>query len=453
MKTRSLRTKLLFQYLALVLICMVVIPALISLQIHKQFYKYSSEKLTEDEQQIISLVEKSLVAGNNDGKNFQGEMLNWPVTRFTVTNKEGQSLFTVKHTPRKVAPNQAERDKQIEKLLTVQKFALHSANKEKIGEITFYIVPFKISREGRFMQVFQRDMYAGVAVMLLFAVIFAMFMTRKIVRPLLKTAEQAKKISEGSYIAEKHEQSDIKEIQMLLDSVDRLGTELAEQEELRKRLMSDIAHELRNPVTVVKAQLEAFADGVWEPTAERLQLTLTEIDRLSLLIKEVEGLTTLAKGYETLSISVTDLSQLTKKSALSFEPLFKNKGVELKLDIEEGLELAIDPARIRQAVENLVSNALRYTDKGGSVKVSLARSDKRVTLSVADTGIGMAKEELPHIFERFYRTDKSRTRASGGMGIGLAIVKAIIEAHGATITAQSEEGKGSCFTVTFQTKE
>lgn len=447
--TTSLRTKLLAQYMALVVICMFVIPGIIAWRMNTEFYEFSGERLAEDKQQIMTMIEQSLATDAN-GKDLHGEILRWPIIRFSVEDMKGEALFTITHTPRrKFDAHYAQMVKEIESNIVEESEVLHNESGDEIGVVTFYVVPFKISKEGKFLRRFQRNMYAGIAGMLFFAAIFAILMTNKIVRPVLDTAERAKKISEGNYEAETDIHSDIKETQMLLDSMNRLSLELAEQENLRKRMMSDIAHELRNPVTVVKGQLEAFADGVWEPTQERLNLALSEVDRLSVLIKEVEGLSVLAKEGGCVSVSMADMSELVKETATGFEPLFRGKEVGLQVDVTPNINLAVDAAKIRQVVQNLVSNALRYTDKGGNVKITLKQDKYNVIFSVADTGIGISKEDLPNIFERFYRTDRSRARESGGMGIGLAIVKAIVDAHGAKVTAESEEGVGSVFTVVF----
>jgi len=445
----SLRTKLLLQYMMLVIICMFVIPGIIAWRMNTEFYEFTGERLAEDKQQIMTMIEHSLATGAN-GKDLQGEMLRWPIVRFSVSNKQGKTLFTVKHiSRRKFDAHYAQMVNEIERNIVEHSEILYSENGSEIGMVTFYVVPFQISKEGKFLRRFQRNMYGGIGGMLFFAAIFAILMTNKIVRPVLDTAERAKKISEGNYSAETDLRSDIKETQMLLDSMNKLAMELAEQENLRKRMMSDIAHELRNPVTVVKGQLEAFADGVWEPTPERLNLALSEVDRLSNLIKEVEGLSVLAKEGSCISVSMADMSRLVEETATAVEPLFRNKGVMFEVDVEPNINLAVDAAKIRQVVQNLVTNALRYTDEGGSVKITLEQNKYSAILRVADTGIGISKEDLPNIFERFYRTDKSRARESGGMGIGLAIVKAIVDAHSAKVTVESEEGKGSVFTVIF----
>ena len=213
--------------------------------------------------------------------------------------------------------------------------------------------------------------------------------------------------------------------------------------------MSDIAHELRNPLAIIKSHLEAFEDGVWEPTRERIKLTVDEIDRLSKMISEIEKLTSIENAGNGIVLGSADLSNLTERVAMTFDPLYRSKSVDLKREIEADVFLAADETKIRQAVENLLSNALRYTDSGGTVTLSLVRSDGAADIKVSDTGIGISEQDLPYIFERFYRTDKSRTRSSGGLGIGLAITRAIVEAHGGKVMAESREGEGSTFTITL----
>ena len=239
---------------------------------------------------------------------------------------------------------------------------------------------------------------------------------------------------------------------MLIESIRKLGLDLQEQELLRIRLMSDIAHELRSPVAIIKSHLEAFADGVWEATEERLDLTVEEIDRLSALISEVETLSALEERDDNLELSLTNLSDELEKSLLLYDPLFQNKSVTLLREIEPNIVAVVDIQKINQAVGNLLSNALRYTDEENTVTLSLKNIGNVIELSVKDSGIGISAQDLPNIFERFYRTDKSRSRASGGMGIGLAIAKAIIEGHGGTLSVESTEGVGSKFTIKIPLK-
>ena len=252
--------------------------------------------------------------------------------------------------------------------------------------------------------------------------------------------------------------SGIRELDALTEGVDRLGRSLAEQERLRKRLMTDVAHELRTPTAVVKAQLEAMADGVWDPSPERLALCVAEVDRLSDLIAEVEQVAILEGDAAELRREPLRLEVFLEGVVDSFRPLFERSGVALSWTPVLPLEAELDAGRFRHVMENLLSNALRHTEPGGRVEVRLdrfvdAQGGESARISVEDAGCGIAPDDLPHVFDRFYRADfsrsrsRSRSRARGGHGVGLAIAKAAVEAHGGSISVQSKEGSGSVFTI------
>lgn len=451
MKKRSLRSKLIFQYMAFVVVCMLVIPTGIARLLDWQFRTFASERLQEDQQDIVEHFSKiySEYGSWSEAPSYmkKNDLLRWPMVRVQLFDNAGCELrqysrvmkFDGKKRRRDVpAPFAGPYMETTKKILV---------DGHEVGFVRFSCLPFSESREGTFLTRFNRIMYYAVAAMLALSALIALFMANRISRPVLNAASRAQQISRGKYRMEEKMESDITELQTLIDSVDRLGESLEAQEELRKRLLSDMAHELRNPVTIIKSHLEAIEDGVWEPTPERIRLTVSEVDRLSQLIREAEKLTSIEGAGHSISLESANVSSIVERAAMVFDPLYKNKGVELKREIGQGLEYVIDAGKIRQVIENLLSNALRYTDGGGCVTVLLAREDRGFRLEVADTGIGIAQADLPFIFERFYRTDVSRARTSGGLGIGLAIVKAIVEAHDGTIMAKSEPGKGSRFTV------
>lgn len=438
----SLRSQLIFQYMVIVIVCMLVIPTAISELLEWQFKNFLNDRLDEYETEFTdyfaSLYEETGTWRARGIFPRGSDFIRWPIAMIQIKDAEGNlvrsySRFMVKSGPLPEGLQVRSRD--------------IIARGERVGQVFFTVLPFDKSPESNFLNNFNKIMYYAVAVMLIIAAMIAIFMAYRISTPVLNAARRAQQISMGKYTVEGQNASDITELQTLIESVDRLGRGLEEQEELRKRLMSDIAHELRNPVAVIKSHLEAIEDGVWEPTPGRIRLTVSEVDRLSQLIREVEKLTSIEGAAHSLSVEETDASSVVEKASLVFDPLYKNKGVELKRDIEPGVMMQLDGAKMRQVVENLLSNALRYTDAGGSVTVALTGGEKEMTVSVADTGIGIAAKDLPYIFERFYRTDVSRARTSGGIGIGLAIVKAIVEAHGGTIEVESEPGKGTRFTV------
>ncbi|MDD2350964.1 MAG: HAMP domain-containing sensor histidine kinase [Synergistaceae bacterium] len=457
---RSLRTQMLVQYVVIVIICMLVIPTGISKFLDRQFRLYSSDRLRDDQQEAVRVLEEIYDSDGNWNKEvlteLKGDILRWPMVHAALYDTDGLLIAefrrSMRHGPMR-APGLKSDNKDTPGFmrsmgpeLVMNELPVSSGGK-LVGKVRFLCLPFRESREGMFLKKFNSHMVYAIAFMLMIAVIISFIMADVISRPILNVSKRASLISRGKYRVHDDLRSDITELQLLIDSIDRLGLSLEEQEELRKRLMSDIAHELRNPLTIIKSHLEAFEDGVWEPTKERVKLTVDEIDRLSRMVSEIEKLTSIENAGKGLVLESVNLSKEIENAAMTFEPLYSAKSVKLKREIEENVMLAADGNKIRQAVENLLSNALRYTDSGGMSTISLERSSEDVIIRVEDTGIGISAEDLPYIFERFYRTDKSRTRSSGGLGIGLAITKAAVEAHGGSVTAESREGEGSTFTI------
>ncbi|MBQ7221706.1 MAG: hypothetical protein IJS28_12090 [Synergistaceae bacterium] len=290
----------------------------------------------------------------------------------------------------------------------------------------------------------------GALIMIAAACGLGYFVSGRLSRPVIRAIERTKSISRGEYASEESASAvGIRELDALTKGVEDLGRSLAAQEKLRRRLMVDVAHELRTPLTVTRTQLEAIADGILEPTPERLTLCVSEMQRLADLIGNIDSLTRLEGEVITLHTESTDMREFLMPVAESFRPVFAKSGITLTASLESGCVCEIDGDNFRHVIDNLLSNALRYTDEGGRVEVKLCREGKNAVISVSDTGIGIADKDLPNIFERFYRADESRARVTGGSGVGLAIVKASVEAHGGEIRVESEKGKGSCFTITL----
>ncbi|NLL37885.1 MAG: HAMP domain-containing histidine kinase [Fretibacterium sp.] len=328
---------------------------------------------------------------------------------------------------------------------------------EDEGKTIGLLVTARLKGPGRFEQEFVERLRfnraIGGALTLLVACALGFFVSGRLSRPILRAAARTERIGRGDYEAElesgSEKPSGIRELDVLTEGVERLRRSLAEQERLRRRLMTDVAHELRTPTAVVKAQLEAMVDGVWEPTSERLGLCLSEVDRLSGLITDVEQVATLEGGLTVLCRRSVDLAGLLEETAESFRPLFEREGVKLRVSLTRALSADIDEGRMRHVIENLLSNALRHTERGGSVELRLDRPQAggpALRIEVEDTGSGIAPEDLPHVFERFYRADPARRR-DGGRGVGLSIVKAAVEAHGGKISVRSRSGEGTVFTV------
>ena len=271
--------------------------------------------------------------------------------------------------------------------------------------------------------------------------------------PLLKVTEMTRKISEGDYgMRLENGNRQTQELVELSSAVNHMAESLERQETLRRRLTSDVAHELRTPVANVSLNLEMMLDEVWEPTKDRLQSCYEELGRISGIISDLEKLRQMETENMNLELELVNLLELAQAVETAFEPDLKKKKLTCEVSGEAAAVMG-DQRRLHQVIFNLVSNAVKYSTEGGTIQIRVKQEKHKAVLIVEDQGIGMAEEELPLIFERFYRTDLSRSRKTGGVGIGLAIVKAIVQAHQGTVTVTSKVGCGSRFTVTLPAGE
>ncbi|MDO9508490.1 MAG: ATP-binding protein [Thermovirgaceae bacterium] len=279
------------------------------------------------------------------------------------------------------------------------------------------------------------------------AICFSVILSRKLSLPLRRTKELADRIQKGDLSVRITDNFGTKELDSLASGLNFLAQSLQNQEELRKQLTRDISHELRTPLNALNALIEAYIDGIMEPTPENLAGCKEEVLRLATLTRDLECLSDLEGESLSLDPELLDLGDFLRSAARTFSPLCARKGLDLAILVEEDLFLKADGDKLRQVLLNLLSNAVEYTPSGGYIRVEGCRFGDGIRIAVADSGIGIEKKELSHIFERFYRVDKSRSRNSGGTGIGLAIVEKIVKAHGWNIFVESRPGKGSRFIV------
>ncbi|MCB7320648.1 sensor histidine kinase [Lacrimispora sp. 210928-DFI.3.58] len=271
---------------------------------------------------------------------------------------------------------------------------------------------------------------------------------KRITRPIAKATELARKISEGNYGMGFECRAGSRELQELIQSLSQMETSLENQERLRRRLTTDMAHELRTPLANVSSHLEAILEGVWEPTEKRLQGCYDELMRISGIVTDLEKMRQIEGENLIFDKEPVDLFKLVRAVRGAFEPELLKKRLTCSICCTSGdvpVPVPGNEKRLHQVVFNLLSNAVKYSNEDGHIFIKLETSHSHVLLTVEDQGTGISKEELPFVFERFYRTDSSRTRKTGGAGIGLAIAKSIVLAHGGKIWAESEEGKGSRF--------
>lgn len=281
------------------------------------------------------------------------------------------------------------------------------------------------------------------------ACIVGFVMSRSLTKPIQKITSTAKQLRNGDLTARTGVLGN-DEIGRLGETFDDMASTIERDLKLEHRLTGDVAHELRTPLMAIQATVEAMQDGVLPADSEHLEVVASEVRRLSRLIDVMLRLSRLENGTIDLNYETADVVLLIRTLVASQQQLFHEKGLHLHFvdDTVHGeLIVEMDPDLLREAVVNLLSNAMRYTDPDGWVKVSVRHDKTDCMISVQDTGIGIAKEDISQTFARFWRSDVSRTRVSGGLGVGLSITKEIIDKHNGSILVESELGKGTTFTL------
>jgi signal transduction histidine kinase len=285
---------------------------------------------------------------------------------------------------------------------------------------------------------------AGVVALLLGFIIF-----RSITAPLSRLTYAAHAVAAGDLAQRVHIHSG-DEVADVGAAFNSMAENLQRSEQLRREMTADIAHELRTPLSVIRGNLEAVLDGVYPADVEHIQPALDQAQLLARLVEDLRTLALAEAGQLSLDRQPTDTVELVKRVVASFEPSATGKRVALSVDSPPSLpRTQADGQRIAQVLTNLLGNALRYTPENGRVDVQLRAEAKSVVVAVTDSGPGISADDLPHIFDRFYRADKSRSREGGGSGLGLAIARGIIAAHGGRIWAESKTGQGTTLAFTL----
>ncbi|WP_322510483.1 sensor histidine kinase, partial [Chloroflexus sp.] len=268
----------------------------------------------------------------------------------------------------------------------------------------------------------------------------AAFFSRRISAPLRQISAAAHAIADGDH-SSRVQPANVRELAELAESFNRMAAALQQADQQRRQLTADIAHELRTPLSIIKGRLEGIQDGVYEADAEQIETLLAEVALLERLINDLHLLALADAGQLPLYREIVAPVMLVNEAVRSFAQSAAERDIRLTASTADDLpDIEVDPQRIAQVLGNLISNALRHTPAGGMVSVTVAAEPNGVIFRVSDTGPGIAPADLPHIFDRFYRADRARTRSSGGAGLGLAIARRLVEAHGGQIWAESELG-------------
>lgn len=300
--------------------------------------------------------------------------------------------------------------------------------------------------EASFISAVNRSLILAVTAAGLMSLVLTIVFSRGILGPIETLTAAAREMEKGD-LSQRVQVRSKDEIGQLTHAFNAMADGLEHVEQLRRNMVSDVAHELRTPLTNIRGYLEAMRDGVADPSPRLIGSLHEEALLLNRLIDDLQELALAEAGQLRLVSQRVSLSEIVHKATSAIELELIDKGLTLTCDIPADLpSLEVDPERISQVIRNLLNNAMRHTPAGGTISITATSADGEVLVQVRDTGSGIAPEHLPYIFERFFRADHSRNRATGGAGLGLTIVKQLIKAHGGRIWAESTKGLGSVFT-------
>ena len=292
---------------------------------------------------------------------------------------------------------------------------------------------------------YQAMIFATIVAIIL-ASLIGFFFARTLVRPIKSLTNTAVALKEGNLAARTNMKGE-DEISQLGETFDAMAAAVERDRKLERRLTTDVAHELRTPLMAIQATVEAMVDGVLPVDEQRLMTVDSEVMRLSRLVDSLLKLSRLENRANPNKHELVDVGQVVSGIIATHEAYVSEAGLTLHYRTEEGVYIMGDPDLIRQATANLISNAVRYTDEGGEIFVRVKRGETMAQISVRDTGIGLTPDEARMVFQRFWRADSGRDRESGGLGVGLTVVKEIVDRHDGWVQVEGRKGEGACFTI------
>lgn len=455
---QTLRSRILFYFLIVSLIGILALSVFIQYGFESSFKSYLDNNREKKIDRVIGEIQKEYKQNGN----FSSTQVNEYIHEFAMTDQLYFQIFDrVDHLQMDSSRIRGMMNSLglTEPVTNGEEWQTKSytlmVNNKVIGKLVAIYPEGLIADESTFLQTIQLYIYASVCLTIVLAIVFSMIFSKKLTSGLKKLSFATKELRQHNLDIRIPLTGLPSEVKELAISFNKLAESLAKEEMLRKQFTGDLAHELRTPLATLRSQIEAFQDGIWEPTSQRLEQCHEELMRLVRFVNEMEKL--LAAENPQMKLEKVDLEAGGVLTALweMFQPICKQKGVELIL--REPLQeewFKADKDRLVQILTNILNNALKYTPEGQSVTLSvLSEEDDYVGFMIEDEGPGISEDDIPHIFERFYRGDKSRDRKTGGVGIGLSIVKALMDAHNGVIKVKSKLNKGTSMILWFPKEE
>jgi two-component system, OmpR family, sensor histidine kinase BaeS len=455
-KAYSLKTRLSLTYIVYILLFFVFVAILSNVLIERQFIRYSKEKQILQIEHIQERVQEQYLKGNFNPETM--ELIGMDAFDdgfiFGVYSPDGKMIWDANYHMGHLCNmliddlhgRMRAHDPGYDGKVVTQNYSL-SNDGEVYGTLTIrHLSPyFYDENDLSFLKTLNQIYVISGLIFIGIAFVIASIVSKRIARPIEIVSEELQDIEKGNYKPHSLIETNTKEINQLNHSIEHLKATLLRQEQLRKQLTTDVAHELRTPLSTLQATLEAVSDGVMVADQKTMTSLYEEIIRLSRLVQDLEKLhhyeDNVQLNFETLGLEI-----LVENTIRLYKAKFNHKNIKLSYDLQPVLAI-VDRDKFNQIINNVLSNALKYTDKDGQVVVKVFNEDHEAVIMVEDNGIGITQDDLPFLFERFYRADKSRNRDTGGAGIGLSIVKTIVDQLGGTITIDSEYKKGTRVTI------
>jgi two-component system sensor histidine kinase BaeS len=455
---RSITLKLVLSFLVIGLISIVILVLLARQNTRTEFNRFVSDRRGDD--LVTELTEYYTINGTWDGADkvfafnatSQPNTIPRPYPSFTLTDNNGYALFDGGgfHAGDLIPKNELDPGIPI------------SVNNQTVGILVMEHMPFPGNpREEEFIQRINLLLvYSGLGAALV-ALLLGIFLSRTISRPIRELTRATHAVSEGDL----NQQVPVRskdELGELARAFNRMSAELSRSVNARKQMTADIAHELRTPLSLILGHAEAVHDGVLPPSPENFEIIREEAARLEHLVDDLRILSLADAGELTLAPQTIPPAQLLQEVATLYRFQTQTKDLTLDLEIASPLadpstslrtSLEVDPGRMTQVLTNILDNAVRHTPTGGHITLAARGTSDGIELSVQDSGPGLPADDLPRIFDRFYRADESRQRGDGGSGLGLAIAKSIVLAHGGQMRAESEPGNGLVVIITLPAKQ
>lgn len=456
-----MRRRLFLSSLVIILITLLLSMLSVNLVFQRQFSDYLTHTTEEALEQLPDRLSSSYLSkGGWDPQALNDLAHTLPLgTEITLQEPSGKTILTLVNPMESMMHNSSGMGMGMGMSYSVQEWKTKTLNVNgPQGILAIAIVHYPASArilnpaDASFVSAIYRSLLLAGSLALLIGILLSYWTSRRLVSPLQRLTKAVHRVGEG-HLDEQVPISTKDEVGQLATAFNDMADNLKKQEYLRKQFTADIAHELRTPLTSIRSYIEAFQDGVLPADAENLTIINEEIERLVALSSDLKDLNVAEIGALKPNFAPINVEALLDKVIYKLYPLIQERGINLEWEKpKQSIVIQGDEHLLTRLFYNVIHNAYKYTQSEGQIGIGIENNTQDVRIRVRDSGMGIPEEDLPFIFERFYRADKSRARETGGTGIGLALVQQITLLHKGTIEVESNLGQGSEFTVILPKK-